>query len=65
MKRFVIVAVSVVAVALVTGVAIAQMGEAPTSPMAGGMGSGMMGPMTGAAGCPGLAGTGPTAASLT
>ena len=65
MRRFVIVAVSVVAVALVTGVAIAQMGGGPTSPMAGGMGSGMMGPMMGAAGCPGLAGTGPPAASLT
>jgi hypothetical protein len=54
MRRFVIVAVSVVAVTLVTGVAIAKMGGGPTSPMAGG-----------AAGCPGLAGTGPPEASLT
>ena len=65
MRRFVMVTVSVVAVALVTGVAIAQMERAPMSPMAGGMGSGMMGPMMGAAGCPGLAGMGATPASLT
>lgn len=65
MRRFVMVTVSVVAVALVTGVAIAQMQRAPMSPMAGGMGSGMMGPMMGAAGCPGLAGMGATPAPLT
>jgi hypothetical protein len=62
MRRFVMVTVFVVAVALVTGVAIAQMERAPMSPMAGGMGSGMMGHMMGAAGCPGM---GSTPASLT
>jgi hypothetical protein len=50
------VAGSVVAVALLAGVAVAQMGRGP-NPMAGDMGPGMMGPMMGAGGCPGMTGT--------
>ena len=61
MKRFLIVAGSVVAVALLAGVAVAQMGRGP---MAGGMGPGMMGPMMGA-GCPGMTGTDAAPPALT
>lgn len=66
MKRMFMVAVAVIAVALVAGVAFAQMGRGP---MAGGMGAGMgpgmmgggmMGGTAGQAGCPGMAATGTT-----
>ena len=64
MKQFLAVAGSVVAVALLAGVAVAQM-ERGQNPMAGGMGPGMMGPMMGAGGCPGLTGTDAAPPSLT
>jgi hypothetical protein len=64
MRRFLMVAGSVVVVALVTGVAVAQMGRGP-NPMAGGMGHGMMGSGMGATGCPGMAGTDAAQPSLT
>jgi hypothetical protein len=54
----------VAAVALVVGVAGAQMGPGP-NPMAGGPGPGMMAPMMGAAGCPGMTGMNATLPSLT
>lgn len=65
MRRFVMVGVAGFAVALVAGVAVAQMAPGPTGPMPGGMGSGMMGPMMGAGGCPGMAGGHATAAAVT
>ena len=64
MKRFLMVAGSVVAVVVLAGVAVAQMGRGP-NPMAGGMGPGMMGPMMGAGGCPGMTGTDAAQPSLT
>jgi hypothetical protein len=62
MRRILMVAGAVLAIGLVAGVAVAQMGRGP---MGGGMGPGMMGPMMGAQGCPGMAGTGTTQPSLT
>ena len=62
MKRFLMVAGSVVAVVVLAGVAVAQMGRGP---MAGGMGPGMMGPMVGAGGCPGMTGMDAAQPSLT
>ena len=64
MRWFLITVGSVAAVALVAGVAVAQMGGG-RNPMAGGMGHGMMGPGMGAPGCPGMAGTDATQPSLT
>jgi hypothetical protein len=54
MKRFVSVAIAVVLIGVLTGVAFAQMGHGP----AGRMGPAMMG---GASGCPGMTGTTATA----
>jgi hypothetical protein len=56
MRRLVKVGIAGLAVALVAGVAVAQMTPGPTSPMPGGTGPGMTGPMMGAGGCPGMAG---------
>ena len=64
MRRFLMVAGLVVAVVLITGLAVAQMGPGPHG-MAGGMGHGMMGPMMGASGCPVMAGAGATQPLLT
>ena len=65
MRRFVMVGVAGLVVALVAGVAVAQTTPGPTSPMPGGMGSGMTGPMMGAGGCPGMAGGHATQAAFT
>ena len=70
MKRFLIGVLPVVVIALLAGVAFAQMGRGP---MAGGMGAmgpgmmrgGMMGGTAGQAGCPGMAATGATATQIT
>ena len=64
MTRFLIPAGLVLAIALVAGVAVAQMAGSPPTP--GTMGPGMMGPMMmGATGCPGVTGGDTAAASLT
>jgi hypothetical protein len=64
MTRFLIPAGLVLAIALVAGVAVAQMAGSPPTP--GTMGPGMMGPMMmGATGCPGMTGGDTAAASLT
>ena len=70
MKRVLIATLPVVVVALLVGVAFAQMGRGP---MAGGMGmmgpgmvgGGMMGTTAGQAGCPGITGTGTAATPIT
>jgi hypothetical protein len=64
MLRIVIAVGTVFAIALVAGLAVAQMAGPP--PSAGTMGPGMMGPMTmGATGCPGMMGGDTAAAALT
>ena len=70
MKRVLIATLPVVVVALLVGVAFAQMGRGP---MAGGMGmmgpgmvgGGMMGTTAGQAGCPGITGTDTAATPIT
>jgi hypothetical protein len=71
MKRILSVALAVGVVALVAGVALAQMGGGPAGGgmgpgmMGGGMGPGMMGGTAGQSGCPGAAGTSSQAAQIT
>ena len=65
MRRFVMVGVAGLVVAIVAGVAVAQTTPGPPSPTPGGMGSGMTGPMMGAGGCPGMAGGHATQAAFT
>ncbi len=66
MKRILSIALPVVAVVLLAGVAFAQMGRgAWGGGMGMGMGPGMMGGTAGQAGCPGVTGSGTPATSIT
>ena len=61
MRRFVGIAILVLALALAGGVALAQMGGGPPAGM---MGPGMMGGAGGPAGCPSMTATGPSGAQI-